>query len=45
MIDNEELPIFTFTTDDDDDGDEDGKSLKPCSHWASALTLVLMLLN
>ena len=32
MIDNEELPIFTFTTDDD--GDEDGKSLKPCSYRA-----------
>ena len=43
MIDNQELPILTFTTDDD--GDEDGKSLMSCSHRASALTLVLILLN
>ena len=41
MIDNQELPIFTFTTDDS--GDEDGKSLKPCSHRVSALTLMLIL--
>ena len=43
MIDNQELPILTFTTDDD--GDEDGKSLMSRSHGASALTLVLILLN